>query len=97
MLSVSSPLNSYPKGPKTWGRIQNAPGDNNVHFTPSTELLLQAFKGLSLHKVTLEGHIREHMTPLSKLQEEILERLGLGKEIYNLLVQMSVGYYVEDD
>ncbi len=56
---------------------------------PSTELLLQAFKGVSLHKVKVDDQIREYIKPLSKLQVEILEHLGLGKDIYNFLVSKT--------
>jgi transposase len=52
--------------------------------TPTTERLLQAFSGISLTIIThADGQeILRRLTPLSGLQEEILQRLGLSASLY---------------
>ena len=55
--------------------------------TPTAERLLQAFTGVSLtiiQSVTGEEILRR-MTPLSGVQEAILQRLGLGTNLYRQL------------
>jgi transposase len=53
---------------------------------PTTERLLQAFKGITLTVVRLPGRTIRHVTPLSDLQERILTLLGLPCSIYKTLV-----------
>jgi hypothetical protein len=52
--------------------------------TPTAEQLLQAFSGVSLTIIThADGkEILRRLTPLSGLQEDILQRLGLSASLY---------------
>ena len=52
---------------------------------PSAELLLQAFKGLSLAIVEAAGQRRAHMTPLTALQQKLLDLWELPPALYHRL------------
>jgi transposase len=52
---------------------------------PSAELLLQAFKGISLAIVEAAGQRRAHMTPLTALQQRLLDLWGLPPDLYHRL------------
>jgi len=61
--------------------------------TPTAERLLQAFAGVSL---TIIAHatgedILRRLTPLSGLQKDILQRLGLGTPLYRQLEMQNIG------
>jgi len=49
---------------------------------PSTERLLKAFRGITLSIVRLPKQTIRHVTPLSALQQRILELLGFPASIY---------------
>ena len=55
--------------------------------TPTAERLLQAFRGVSLtmRKHTAGKEVLRQLTPLSGVQEDILQRLGLGVSLYRQL------------
>jgi len=54
---------------------------------PTAERILQAFSAISLTiiKNTAGEDILRRLTPLSGLQEDILQRLGLGATLYGQL------------
>ncbi len=52
---------------------------------PTSERLLKAFEGITLTIIHLKDHIIRHLTPLSELQKEILNRLGLDDVLYQNL------------
>jgi hypothetical protein len=54
---------------------------------PTAERILRAFSGISLTIIkTIAGEaILRRLTPLSELQEDILQRLGLGVTLYRQL------------
>ena len=54
---------------------------------PTAERTLKAFSGVSLTiiKHAAGEEILRRLTPLSKLQEDILQRLGLGAALYGQL------------
>ncbi|MCA1838534.1 MAG: hypothetical protein LC674_07275 [Actinobacteria bacterium] len=55
---------------------------------PTTEMMLRAFEGLMLIVIEEGGEAqRAHLTPLSAVQQRILELLGLSAEIYLRLAQ----------
>jgi len=60
---------------------------------PTAERLLKAFRGVSLTiiKNTAGEEILRRLTPLSGLQEEILQRLGLGTSLYRQLEIQETG------
>jgi len=49
---------------------------------PSAELLLRAFKGISLAVVQVAGQQGAHLTPLTPLHRQLLELWGLPSDIY---------------
>lgn len=54
---------------------------------PTSERLLEAFEGVNLTWVEVAGQVVELLSPLSPLQERILQLLGFSSEIYVHLVQ----------
>jgi transposase len=54
---------------------------------PSTERLLQAFKGITLSIVQLPGQEIQHVTPLTPLQVRILQLLKFTDFVYTSLAQ----------
>src|SRR6516165_4509175 len=61
--------------------------------TPTAERILKAFSGVSLTIITNAAgeEILRRLTPLSELQEEILQRLGLGAALYGQLEIQETG------
>jgi transposase len=60
---------------------------------PAAERILKAFAGVSLTIITNAAgeEILRRLTPLSELQEEILQRLGLGAALYGQLEIQETG------
>ncbi len=58
---------------------------------PTAEALLEAFKDITLSVVTLGRQTQRHVTPLSSVQQRILELLGLSPSIYSSLAADSSG------
>jgi transposase len=52
---------------------------------PSAELLLHAFKGISLALVEAAGQLAAHITPLTTLQQKLLDLWELPPDLYLLL------------
>jgi transposase len=57
--------------------------------TPTTERLLQAFSNITLTIIHFPDRILHHVTPLTALQVQILELLGLSPDIYRSLAENS--------
>lgn len=55
---------------------------------PTTERLLRAFKGITLSIIDLPGQHIRHVTPLSYLQNRILQLLRFSDSIYTELAQL---------
>lgn len=55
---------------------------------PTTERLLRAFKGITLSIIDLPGQHIRHVTPLSSLQNRILQLLTFSDSIYAELAQL---------
>ena len=60
---------------------------------PTAERTLKAFAGVSLTiiKHAAGEEILRRLTPLSKLQEDILQRLGLAAALYEQLEIQTIG------
>jgi hypothetical protein len=60
---------------------------------PTAERILQAFSAISLTiiKNAAGEDILRRLTPLSRLQEEILQRLGLEVTLYRQLEIQAIG------
>ena len=56
---------------------------------PTTELMLRAFKYVSLSRVTVEQQTHVHLSPLSELQQKILRLLELPLDVYTRLTAHS--------
>jgi len=56
---------------------------------PTTELRLHVFEGLTLTVLAQAGEVQTYLTPLSSVQQRILQLLGLLPEIYLRLAQHS--------
>ena len=57
--------------------------------TPTAELLLEAFKNVTLLLVPQDGRHIRYLNPLTRLQERILKLLGYSTEVYTKLVADS--------
>ncbi len=62
---------------------------NKPTRNPSTERILNAFDNITLTMIELEGQIYRHLTPLTTLQQEILQLLGFSPQIYTDLLVKS--------
>src|SRR5262249_13604816 len=56
---------------------------------PSAELLLRAFKGISLALIETAGQLTAHLTPLTALQQKLLELWGLPPDLFLRLALRS--------
>ena len=52
---------------------------------PTAEMMLSAFKGLTLTFITQGGEVGVYLMPLSTVQERILELMGISPDIYRQL------------
>lgn len=55
--------------------------------SPTAELTLRAFQGISLTVVEIAGQVRALLSPLSNLHQRLLKLLGLSADIYVRLIQ----------
>jgi len=53
---------------------------------PTTELMLRAFEGLTLTRLSAGDGVHVHLTPLTPVHRRILELLDLSPTIYRRLV-----------
>jgi transposase len=78
------------------GRLPGLHPENKQKLTdtPTAERLLQAFTAISLTiiKNAAGEDILRRLTPLSGLQEDILQRLGLGAALYRQLEIQAIGH-----
>jgi len=84
-FSVRQQLQS--KGEKLAGIYPGNP--KRATARPTTELMLRAFEGVMLTEVAQADEVRVYLTPLSSVQQRILQLLGLSPEIYLRLAQHS--------
>jgi transposase len=54
--------------------------------SPTAELILRAFRGLSLTVIEIEGQVCGLLSPLSDQHQRLLELLGLSADIYGRLI-----------
>jgi transposase len=57
--------------------------------TPTTERLLKAFNNINLTLIQFPQQLVRHVTPLTPLQQRILELLGLSPALYGALADNS--------
>jgi transposase len=53
---------------------------------PTTEMMLCAFRGITLSRVTINGETYEHLTPLNPVQECIVALIRIPRETFSRLV-----------
>jgi hypothetical protein len=68
------------KGEKLAGIYKGNP--NRTTARPTAEMMLKTLRGLSLNEVNFDGARHLCLTPLTPVQERILELLGLPVTIY---------------
>jgi len=56
---------------------------------PTAELLLEAFKNITLLIIPQNGHLIRYLNPLTQLQQRILELLGYSADVYAKLATNS--------
>lgn len=59
--------------------------------SPTVERILQSFSNISLSIIHSGGQVIRHLTPLSDLQRDLLQRLGINPELYQNLKNKSNG------
>ena len=53
---------------------------------PTTEMMLQAFRGVTLSRITIDGKPHDHLTPLNDVQKRILALMEVPLESYYGLI-----------
>jgi transposase len=53
---------------------------------PTTEMMLQAFRGVTLSRIKIDGKPHDYLTPLNDVQKRILELMEVPPESYDGLV-----------
>jgi transposase len=53
---------------------------------PTTEMMLQAFRGVTLSCIKIDGKLHDYLTPLNDVQKRILELMEVPPESYDGLV-----------
>jgi transposase len=72
------------QGRKLSGIYAGQPGRQTN--SPTTEMMLRAFRGVTFSRVTLAGETHWHLTPLSVTQKSILKLLGFSSRIFSVLI-----------
>ena len=52
---------------------------------PTTEMMLHVFRGITLSRITVDGETYEHLTPLTPVQERIVELIEIPLETFSRL------------
>jgi transposase len=74
-------------GEKLKGIYPGQPGRQTAR--PSAELLLRALRGISLTVVEVAGRVTHHLTPLSPVQQRLLDLWDLPPDLYQRLTRHS--------
>ena len=53
---------------------------------PTTEMMLSAFRGVTLSRIKIDGTLHEHLTPLNAVQKRILVLMEVPLASYDELV-----------
>ena len=54
--------------------------------SPTTAMMLRAFRGLTLSRIRVNGQAQDHLTPLNDTQKRILKLMEVPLEAYSCLV-----------
>ena len=66
------------------GSYPGQPGRQTAQ--PTTEMLLSAFRGVTLSRIKIDGKLHEHLTPLNAVQKRFLALMEVPLEVYGKLV-----------
>lgn len=72
------------QGQKLSGIYAGQPGRQTD--SPTTEMMLRAFRGVTLSQIRIRGETHWHMSPLSEVQKRILKLLGLSSRTFSKLI-----------
>jgi transposase len=75
--------NLQKEGTTLKGLYPGQPGRQTTR--PTTEMLLPVFRGLTWSQITVNGETYEHLTPLTPVQERLIELIGLPTEPFSRL------------
>lgn len=75
--------NLQKEGTTLQGIYPGQPGRQTTR--PTTEMMLSVFRGITLSRMTVNGETYEHLTPLTPVQERIVELIGLPLETFSRL------------
>lgn len=64
-----------------------AGNEKRATASPTTEMMLKVFRGVSLTVLEVAGELKAMLSPLTALQQRILELLGLTADVYLRLAQ----------
>jgi len=66
--------------------------------SPTSETMLEAFNGLKLKTIEVDGKRYARMTPLNAVQKRILTLLGFTSEVYDRLAHhlLELGFYLSE-
>jgi transposase len=76
--------NLQKEGTTLKGLYPGQPGRQTTR--PTTEMMLPAFRGITLSRMTVNGETYEYLTPLTPVQERIMALIGLPLETFSRLV-----------
>ena len=72
------------QGQKLSGIYAGQPGRRTA--SPTTEMMLRAFHGVTLSRFSVKGETHWHLTPLTEPQKRILKLLGLPPQTFSKLL-----------
>lgn len=72
------------QGQKLSGLYAGQPGRQTD--SPTTEMMLRAFRGVTLTQLSVNGETHWHLSPLSETQKSILKLLGLSSQTFSKLI-----------
>jgi|SRR5215468_3775273 len=72
------------QGQKLSGIYAGQPGRQTE--SPTTEMMLRAFRGITLSRLIVNGETHWHLSDLSETQKRILKLLGLSSQAYSKLI-----------
>ncbi|MCI0524248.1 MAG: IS1634 family transposase [Acidobacteria bacterium] len=72
------------QGQKLSGIYAGQPGRQTS--SPTTEMMLRAFRGVTLSRLSVDGETHWHLSPLSETQKRILKLLGLPSRTFSKLI-----------
>ena len=76
--------NLRPAGATLKGIYPGQPGRQTAQ--PTAEMMLAAFRGVTLSRIKIDGKLHEHLTPLNAVQKRILVLMEVSRASYDALI-----------